>query len=42
LLAKKDTLELIKAGKKRIKFGDKMISEFEQQVKQGEFEKKLL
>ena len=42
LMAKKDTLELIIAGKQRIKFGDKMITEFEKHVKSGEFEKNLL
>jgi hypothetical protein len=42
LMAKKDTLELIIAGKKRIKFGDKMIADFEKHVKSGEFEKNLL
>ena len=41
-MAKKDTLELIIAGKQRIKFGDKMITEFEKHVKSGEFEKNLL
>jgi hypothetical protein len=37
LKATKDTLELIVAGKKRIKFGDEMIKSFEKHVNTGQF-----
>ena len=37
LKAKKDTLELIIAGKKRIKFGDELIRSFEKHVNTGQF-----